>query len=236
MPFGLTRRATGGGAIFHFRELTYSITGSLERLRLHTGREAAYARFHQAWISALAEVGGLPRKLLWMPAQRQNPHRNDNGDRLFCFTRRTGYDVLAEYGGGLAAPPPFRHGLAHAAAAHLPPGDPREGKLIGSAQRHLGPILLQHGSIKLDTSPLAPWEVSLADLSPGRMGEWRLAEGLGELDYPRITARLAAAFAHTLGMKLEVWQPTEQHLTLAREFGDRQFGDIGWIRTGRAPR
>lgn len=235
-PFGLTRRATGGGAIYHWRELTYSVTGPLDRLRLLTGREAAYARFHQAWIAALAQTGGIPKKSLWMPSQRQAAARNDNPDALFCFTRRTGYDVLAEYISGLGPPSPLDHPLAAVAAPKLPPGIPAEGKLIGSAQRHLGPVLLQHGSIKLDRSPLAPWEVSLSDLSPTGLREWRAPDNPATLDYPRLSSALATAFAAALGIRLEPWNPGEAQLALAHDIAAAQFADQTWIRTGRTPR
>jgi len=235
--FGLTRRATGGGAIYHWREVTYSITGSLDSLRLFSGREAAYARFHNAWMAALAGVGRFSKKLLWMPSQRGDSERNDGGERLFCFTRRTGYDVLVDYAeAGLAHSRAHEHKLATLAEAHMPVETPPEGKLIGSAQRHYGKVLLQHGSIKIDTSPLAPWEVSLFDLAPTQRQHWLDQHVSAEIDYAKLSTALAQAFAESLGMKLEVWQPTFEHIELARELAAKQFGQQEWNTNGRVPR
>jgi lipoate-protein ligase A len=56
-PGTIVRRITGGGAIHHVRELTFSITAPLAH-RLYAGSIAAsYARVHAAIASALSEVG-----------------------------------------------------------------------------------------------------------------------------------------------------------------------------------
>lgn len=240
-PFGVTRRTTGGGAIFHWREVTYSIIGKIEQLRLYGSREAAYARYHNAWIRALSIVGKLPKHALWMPSGRGDAARNDGADRLFCFTRRTGYDVCAAYQGAAAgdvpvfdSPRPHSHQLQEVAEGRVPDSTPLEGKLIGSAQRHRAGVLLQHGSIKIDTSPLAPWEVSLFDLARDRRAEWLEASG-SEVDYARLSAALTSHFAAALGITLELWQPTEETLADATAHTSRQFAEASWIESGRMP-
>jgi lipoate-protein ligase A len=56
-PGAIVRRITGGGAIHHVRELTFSITAPLAH-RLYQGKIAdSYTRVHAAIASALAEVG-----------------------------------------------------------------------------------------------------------------------------------------------------------------------------------
>src|SRR5204863_7144355 len=56
-PGAIVRRITGGGAIHHTRELTFSIAAPLGH-RLYAGPVAqSYMRIHDAIRSALSEVG-----------------------------------------------------------------------------------------------------------------------------------------------------------------------------------
>jgi lipoate-protein ligase A len=60
-PGAIVRRITGGGAIHHTRELTFSIAAPLAH-RLYAGAVAdSYVRVHDAIRSALAEVGVTAR-------------------------------------------------------------------------------------------------------------------------------------------------------------------------------
>ncbi len=245
-PFGLTRRSTGGGAIYHWGEVTYSIVGTLPSLRLAAhesvsrltpsqdepavaGRPAAYARFHAAWIHALSEIGGFPRSRLWMPAQRRDAERNDGPERLFCFSRRTGYDVLADYSDTLATPKPAAHPMAQLGETVLPNEIPATGKLIGSAQRFRHDVLLQHGSIKLARSPLAPWEASLSDLAATDLRHTFDNADPGA----SIADRLVQAFAGALGVRLEPWELPAAVTERANEIARQKYADPGWVRTGR---
>jgi lipoate-protein ligase A len=244
-PFGVTRRTTGGGAIYHWGEVTYSITGRLAALRLAEGREAAYARYHGAWIAALAAYAGIERRVLWTPAQRGDHARADGEDRLWCFSRRTGYDVLVESGGALpetsslsrVPEKPERaeassgvskgtgHPIRAIAARWLPSGQPPERKIIGSAQRLHGDVLLQHGSIKVRPSPLAPCEIGLEELG-GRAG----------VEMSAVAAQLAETFAKHLGYRLEPWKPSRRHIEHAMELAESRFASTAWIRDGRKPK
>lgn len=82
----LVRRSTGGGAILHDAELTYSITlPAAETERGHS--DLLYYALHETLIDALAEFGvraGL------QPRNRIEP----NPDSFLCFHRRTRGDVL----------------------------------------------------------------------------------------------------------------------------------------------
>jgi lipoate-protein ligase A len=82
----LVRRASGGGAILHDRELTYSLavpTGN----RLGGQSESLYRAAHQTLIQALGELG--------VTAHLHAPAAGDPVPTAFlCFERRTKGDVI----------------------------------------------------------------------------------------------------------------------------------------------
>lgn len=81
----LVRRATGGGAIIHDREITYSLT--IPRgCRQFDDHQRYYELCHQAWIFALARQGTAADRC---PAD--DPHTSR---RFLCFQRRTRGDLV----------------------------------------------------------------------------------------------------------------------------------------------
>ncbi len=85
----VVRRLTGGGAILHDRELTYSLTLPADHRMLSGGPNRLYELAHAAIIDALASMGvstGLAGVSDGSGAAR---------GPFFCFARRHRYDVLA---------------------------------------------------------------------------------------------------------------------------------------------
>ncbi|MCP4250513.1 MAG: lipoate--protein ligase family protein [bacterium] len=85
----VVRRLTGGGAILHDRELTYSLTLPLDHLLLAEGPNRLYELIHDAIIACLNEAG--------MRVSRGGPSDDSGPGRgpFFCFARRHHLDVLA---------------------------------------------------------------------------------------------------------------------------------------------
>jgi lipoate-protein ligase A len=79
------RRATGGGAIVHHHDLTYSITAPIQ---FRTGGELQswYDRVHDSWVQALAGLG--------VRACRCPQTDPDRERRFLCFERRAAGDLL----------------------------------------------------------------------------------------------------------------------------------------------
>ena len=134
----VVRRATGGGAILHDRELTYScILPPSHPL----GRRAAdlYNAIHGSIVAVLAEYG-VTAILVGCgdgsPIAAGCGERESNTEPFLCFRRRTPGDVLLE-----------------------------GWKVAGSAQRRQRGAVLQHGSILFERSPFAPELPGIHDLT-----------------------------------------------------------------------
>lgn len=83
----LVRRASGGGAIVHHHELTYSFVVPLSD-RLSANAEALYYTFHETLIDALGALG-IETRLC--DASMEKSHKPEP---FLCFERRATGDVL----------------------------------------------------------------------------------------------------------------------------------------------
>ncbi len=132
----LVRRATGGGAIVHHHDLTYSL--AVPQLSIQLGSAPAlYSAVHRAMVDWLNELG-------LAAAQWQSVHTFSlptvqrtaaSKVEFLCFQRRSDGDgVVGEH------------------------------KILGSAQRRGKGALLQHGSLLLSRSAHAPELPGIGDL------------------------------------------------------------------------
>lgn len=191
----IVRRASGGGAILHHHELTYSLAmpAAYWPERNH-GR--FYCVVHDLLVQALASlgVGGARRHgagACDTQPQGEDPLGNGeaaNSDEPFlCFERRTEHDVV----------------LAVA-------------KIAGSAQRKRRGAVLQHGSVLLAQSQFAPTlpgigELAQVSLSPDQLiAAWQplLSEALSlRLSPEQLSANTAAEARRVLDEKFaaEAW-------------------------------
>lgn len=123
----MVRRPSGGGAIVHDRELTYSLALPYSLLP-QGGPSALYGLVHEALLEVFS-LWGLAARLWQCSCPSTVP---PSEEPFFCFQRRSRWDIVADGPDG------------------------REVKLVGSAQRRTRTALLQHGSILLGRSPAAP--------------------------------------------------------------------------------
>ncbi len=139
---GVVRRTTGGGAILHDLEVTYSIVIPVAHPLVNEKPNHLYSAAHRAIIAAV----GHGAQMIWC---HQLPPCGESGQRgpFFCFARRHVLDVLV----------PDENGIAG------------YSKLAGSAQRRTTTAILQHGSIMLDNrfpqQPTATWSSLVGPIS-----------------------------------------------------------------------
>jgi lipoate-protein ligase A len=120
------RRLSGGGAILHHFEWTYSC--AIPRThRLAQKAEQLYEVAHGALIRSLGNLG--------VQAQLRGEAAGD--EAFLCFLRGDPRDVVVS-----------------------------RQKVAGSAQRRRRGAVLQHGSVLLRRSPLAPAVAGISDLAP----------------------------------------------------------------------
>jgi lipoate-protein ligase A len=153
----LVRRSTGGGAIVHDRELTYSLVTPLTSDRSAQSQQLV-RRVHQSLIETLKSLGVTAHFAQNADRDTSTPILNSAGQSptlqpFLCFQRRATDDV-------------FIHGH----------------KIAGSAQRKLHRTLLQHGSILLRRSPSAPELPGICDITGVSCTPRQLAEAwIGQL-------------------------------------------------------
>lgn len=200
----MIRRASGGGAIVHHHELTYSIAISDDhpslvtsppfkrsdkpRIRTSIGANAKlYALVHDAIRRAIIEFG-----ISATPYRDLHPANAEEkvlpaGEPVLCFQRRTSEDlVVAGY------------------------------KVLGSAQRRGKRSLLQHGSLLIRSSSNAPQLPGLIDLGA------KIA-AMEELISP-----IAQRLRNTL--KID-WSPSEiqnSERELGKAIASRRFLSTSW--------
>lgn len=140
----VVRRLSGGGAILHDQEMTYSCVLPAEHPVRHDPSQL-YVMIHQGLIRLMADCGVLSclrsdflaRVTTSTGAGDSQPAAQPAEDFL-CFLRQNPNDIV----------------------------DSQSGiKIVGSAQRRRRGVILQHGSILLNASPIAPNIKGVLDLS-----------------------------------------------------------------------
>jgi len=230
----LLRRSTGGGAIVHDRELTYSLILPLGSYSQPPTQ--LYDIVHQAVADRLASNGLTARRHPDRPtsfearpadaplqtqstATRNGPAATQSAPFL-CFKRRAPGDLIvwptADQADRISTPyePGEYEPSSHGPSEHEPDGH----KVLGSAQRKRDGAILQHGSVLLERSPHAPQLAGINDflLSSGRptTDEW--------------IRELVAAISSALGWNPEPSALTDEEQEAAERLRQTRFKNAAW--------
>lgn len=138
----IVRRQTGGGAILHDHELTYSL--ALPPVHpLARKNETLYSVVHDAFIAGLRATISTTDADWVLTRRNQESSLSSNVEPFLCFRRQARGDVLLSN------------------SSHPDSGG---AKILGSAQRRHRGAVLQHGSLLLEKSPAAPELPGIRDL------------------------------------------------------------------------
>lgn len=144
----MVRRTSGGGAILHDRELTYSLALPAGH-PLSKDADELYCAVHSALIGLLNDNFRPTSK--WK-GQKCVAHDELAEEPFLCFQRRSSGDVLL--------------------ASEVEPTSAQ--KVGGSAQRRRRGAVLQHGSLLLSESPFAPELPGIEQITGVRLDEQEL--------------------------------------------------------------
>jgi lipoyl(octanoyl) transferase len=218
----VVRRQSGGGALMHDRELTYSISLPADH-PLARQSPQLYDVVHRSLINLLAaegivaalhreSVGGVsdadsasPHKLAQSSESNREqsslPQRSGSPaaeEPFLCFARRTSADIVLPT--AVAAEPPV--------------------KIVGSAQRRRRGAVLQHGSVLLDRSPAAPELAGIEQIAGRAIPPGWFVE------------HWAPALAHALELELQPFVPSddEEVMKRAAQLRTEKYAASAWTR------
>ena len=185
VPF--VRRITGGSAILHHKELTYSLVCSREDLNLPKAVKASYriiCSFLKHFYSQLGLEASFANNL---DLKSQEIKRNLGKYTNFCFSSWQHFDLLVE------------------------------GKKIGgNAQRRRKNIIFQHGSIPQEIDP-SYIRRAIKDSGNIRERTTSLEEALGKsLNFNLLSSLLHLSFKLTFGVKFsqeKLWESEKKRVS-----------------------
>lgn len=177
----LIRRITGGWAVLHGNDLTYSVSAPRDEHLFSGGIMAIYQKLSEVFLDFFKGLSLNPTSQAYSGKQRV-----ELGSPV-CFSTPSACEILID-----------------------------EKKLVGSAQRQLPTVFLQHGSI-----PLLPQSEILGRIFEGESPE-ELAEKMTDLEtlgvmrnynLESLQERLKASFEKVLGITLreEIWGEKEEN-------------------------
>lgn len=209
LGYDVVRRPTGGRAILHTDELTYSVAGPQDNPILAGAVLDSYLRLSQGLLAGLARLGLRATKAPPMPS------RNLDAGPV-CFEVPSAYEII------VAAP----------GRDSLPPQ-----KLIGSAQSRRQGWVLQHGSLPLvgDITRLVE-VIAFADEEERAAQRMALAQrattveaALGRVvSFEEAAEALAVGFAEALGIRLAPGDLTPEELATAERLQREVYAAAAW--------
>lgn len=140
----IVRRQSGGGAILHDRELTYSFVVPASS-PLSRNAPALYERVHQAFIAALTASPHPSGSRPTLRIRGETAVVPSSEEPFLCFQRHSPGDVVV--------------------TENITPRPDALWKVLGSAQRRHRGAILQHGSLLVEQSTAAPELPGLGDLN-----------------------------------------------------------------------
>lgn len=213
LGIGCVRRPTGGRAILHDAELTYSVVARLDTPAVSGTILESYQKISSALLLGLNRLNVRAAMNPPKPAgMRSGPAMRVGFDErpltAACFDVPSDYEIAVD-----------------------------GRKLVGSAQTRQDGILLQHGSVLFGINAQQVFTVLLPPTGTTReaVATWltRRVTSLGELlgrqvAFDEVAARLSEGFATGFGVRLEEGQLTPRERELASHLRRTKYAADEW--------
>jgi lipoyl(octanoyl) transferase len=203
----VVRRQTGGGAILHDRELTYSLALPASH-PLTNQNEKLYQILHEAFVEILSPPLQLPGSERSLRIRGGGTKVQPSDEPFLCFQRQSPGDVVF-----ISVTTP-KSGVTLSQI----PESPLTCKILGSAQRRYHGAVLQHGSLLLDRSPAAPELKGWNDLANLNVAASTLI--------PSVGSRLGQA----LQLELHETKLPPELESIATQIANNKYGSPAWTK------
>jgi lipoate-protein ligase A len=200
----LVRRPTGGRAILHTDELTYSVCGPEDEPVLAGDILSSYKRLSSAILAAIEQIG------ISVQALPQKKNANSKSPEPVCFEVPSNYEITAD-----------GKKLVGSAQARRQGGVLQHGTLplYGDLTR-----IVQVLSFPSQTSRGQAAERLLSRAAT-------LHTALGEIvSWKQAADSFIQAFQNTLDLELAPGQLTEAERTRAEQLVDKKYGNPAWVK------
>lgn len=200
----LVRRLTGGRAVFHDQEVTYSVIAKRDHFQSGGSVLETYRRIGQGLISSLERLG------------------------IQAFLRRVGFGD-GEYGNTCVPAPCFTSSGRYEVTVG-------GRKVVGSAQRQIGEVVLQHGSLltgegHLKIAQLLPLGVAEGDKMAQELRDKTISLGallLRPVSYTEVAEALFLGFQAAFQVSMEPGQLSSDEEQLAHRLIRERYGRQEW--------
>lgn len=204
--WGLVRRPTGGRAILHTDELTYSVAAPMEEPRVVGSVVESYRRLSAGLLAGLQHLGLQARADRKEPAAAVRAPDGTPVVNPVCFEVPSDYEITAD-----------------------------GRKLLGSAQVRKRGVVLQHGTLPLEGDITRILDgLAYADSEREALRERvrsraaTLADIGIHVSWSTAAAALTTGFTEALGLTLIEGELTPAERSDAEQLVAEKYGDPGW--------
>lgn len=206
----IVRRPTGGRAVLHWNELTYSVVCPANHPTLGGNITDVYRAISTCLVAGLHHLG-IDARL--EPGRSPVPSPRGKDLTSPCFSSTSQYEITLD-----------------------------GRKLVGSAQRRMGDVVLQHGSLLI-----GPEHKQVVDLMPA--GRQRLIDAYAEqlethtislheaghpLTFEDVTGGMRSGFETTLNADLTETPLTADEISEIERLVEAKYGTADWNENDRS--